>query len=1195
MVHANLGSEFLSQPRAILAVDLEETDVLHLHRAERADGLVTALADVLASPLDDPMQPEVISVPTRGVERWLTQQLSGHLGAAATRSDGVCANIDFPFPGRLVGGAMAAASGVDRLRDPWLPERAVWPLLDVVDECLAEPWLWSLAAHLGAIGAGPEADRRGRRFGSVRHIADLYDSYGVARPDMVCAWAGAPPADHASHALPPEAAWQAELWRHLRARIAVPSPAERLTPACARLRAEPALAAGLPARISIFGLTRLPDSYLQVLRALAVGRDVHLFLLHPSPVLWARINDASPGSPGALRRADDVTLELAQNPLLASWAHDAREMQLVLTRGGELAIDDHRPSQTRRATLLQRIQDDVRADRSPPGPPLPGRPDGRPTLDPGDDSLQVHACHGLARQVEVLRDAIFHALTQDPTLEPRDVIVMCPDIETFAPLIHATFGTGDVNPDDDRDAPGGDLVAGPPDLQVRMADRSLRQTNPVLGVVAELLSLAGARLTASQVLDLAGREPVRRRFGFDDDDLAQVQEWANATGVRWGLDAAHRAPFKLGWLGANTWRAGLDRVLLGVAMADEDQRLVGGVLPLDDVGSADIDLAGRFAELIDRLAAWLDVAGVEDAIPVDGWARAIAAAADALTATGERDAWQREQLQSMLDDVVAEATADHTRIAPGLTMTEIRSLLADRLRGRPTRANFRTGHLTVCTLVPMRSVPHRVVCLLGLDEGVFPRKAIRDGDDLLADDPYLGDRDARREDRQLLLDALMAAADRLIITYAGRDERTNAIRPPAVPVGELLDLVDRTVQLSGTGGDGTATGEARERVVVHHPLQPFDPRNFVVGLLIPGRPWSFDPIALDGARALTGARTGAPAFLAHPLPSPSAGPVEVEQLVRFVQHPVKAFLRQRLGVSVADYSEQVSDAVPVELDQLEAWGVGQRLLEARLDGAELDECVAAERARGILPPGAFAQPLLDKVLPVVEDVVAEARALAGGDGERGSVEINVRLTDRRLLVGSVPDVSGSLLRTVTYSRVGPKHRLATWVRFLVLTAAYPDRMFHAATVGRVRFGQGGETRVTVSRIAGFDGDPDSSRKLALHHLGQLIDLYDRGMREPLPLYCKTSAAYAEAVAQGRDAETAAQGTWESGWRFDQEDRELEHQLVLGGAAGLALLLTPPPGDDECGEGWALDEPTRFGRYARRLWDGLLSVEELVDL
>ena len=849
----------------------------------------------------------------------------------------------------------------------------------------------------------------------------------------------------------------------------------------------------------------------------------------------------------------------------------------------------------RRATLLQRVQDDVRADRSPPGPPLPGRPDARPTLDPGDDSLQVHACHGLARQVEVLRDAILHALTQDPTLEPRDVIVMCPDIETFAPLIHATFGAGDVGPEDDGDAPAGDQVAGPPDLQVRMADRSLRQTNPVLGVVAELLSLAGARLTASQLLDLAGREPVRRRFGFDDDDLAQVQGWANATGVRWGLDAAHRAPFKLGWLGANTWRAGLDRVLLGVAMADEDQRLVGGVLPLDDVGSANIDLAGRFAELIDRLAEWLDAAGDEDAKPVDGWTEAIAAAADALTATGERDAWQREQLESMLDDVVAEATADHTRDAPRLTLAEIRTLLADRLRGRPTRANFRTGHLTVCTLVPMRSVPHRVVCLLGLDEGVFPRKAIRDGDDVLLDDPHLGDRDSRREDRQLLLDALMAAADRLIITFAGRDERTNAIRPPAVPVGELLDLVDRTVSWSGTEGDGTATGKARERVVVHHPLQPFDPRNFAVGLLIPERPWSFDPIALDGARALTGGRSATPAFLAHPLPSPSPGPVEVEQLVRFVQHPVKAFLRQRLGVSVADYSEQVSDAVPVELDQLEAWGVGQRLLEARLDGAELDECVAAERARGILPPGAFAQPLLDKVVPVVEDVVAEARDLVGGDGERGSVEIHIRLGDGRLLVGSVPDVSGSLLRTVTYSRVGPKHRLATWVRFLVLTAAYPERMFHAATVGRIRLGQGGERRVTVSRIAGLDGDPDSGRKLAMHHLGQLIDLYDRGMREPLPLYCKTSATYAEAVAQGRDAETAARGSWESGWRFDQEDRELEHQLVLGGAASWASLLTPPPGDDEYGEGWAVDEPTRFGRYARRLWDGLLSVEELIDL
>jgi exodeoxyribonuclease V gamma subunit len=618
-------------------------------------------------------------------------------------------------------------------------------------------------------------------------------------------------------------------------------------------------------------------------------------------------------------------------------------------------------------------------------------------------------------------------------------------------------------------------------------------------------------------------------------------------------------------------------------MADEQQRLVGGVLPLDDVGSGDIDLAGRFAEFIDRLHSALEQ--MSDAKSVDRWAEAIADGADALTAVDGPDSWMREQLEALLDDVVTEATADHSVAAPSLNLPELRSLLADRLRGRPTRANFRTGHLTICTLVPMRSVPHRVVCLLGLDEGIFPRKVARDGDDLLLNDSHVGDRDPRREDRQLLLDALLAATDRLIITYAGRDERTNAERPPAVPVGELLDVADRTV---GTGG----ADPARRQIVVHHPLQPFDPRNFTIGQLVPEQAWSFDPVALEGARALSVDRIETPPFLRGPLPSHTIEPLEVEQLVRFVQHPVKAFLRQRLGITVSDYSEDVSDALPVELDQLEAWSLGQRLLEARLDGADVGQCVAAEIARGILPPGAFAQPILDRVGPMVEDLVSAAGVLVGG-GERGSVEVNLHLSDRRSLVGTIPDVSGALLRIVTFSRVGAKHRLAAWVRFLALTATYPEEGFHAATIGRPR--SPGEARVAVSRLVAFEGDPDSRRKLALHHLLELVELYDRGMCQPLPFYCKSSAAYAEAVAAGKEPRAAAKKVWESGWAYDKEDKELEHQLVLGGTVPFAALVESGPGEDEAGEGWALDETTRFGRYARRLWDGLLSCEQLVEL
>lgn len=1116
--------------------------MLHVHRAERADRLADGLADTLLTPLNDPFEPDVVAVPTRGIERWLTQRLSTRLGTTSeTRQDGVCANVEFPFPARLIQGALATATGIDPEDDPWVAERSVWPLLEVVDECLGEPWLQTLARHLEGARGGPEDPMR--RFGAVRHIADLFDRYGVHRPEMVCAWAAGTNGDGD--------AWQPELWRRLRARIGAPSPAERLKPACERIRSEPGLL-DLPARLSLFGLTRIPRSYLDVLAAIAEHRDLHLFVLHPSPALWGAVKKALQDGRPITNRSEDRTATAPANRLLASWGRDVRELQLALANAGEATGHHHELPPAEDHTLLTRIQKDIREDRQPPEPAA---------LDPADDSIQVHACHGRARQVEVLRDVVLHLLEDDPTLEPRDVIVMCPDIETFAPLIQATFGSGrrtdeDDDEEEDRDPSQQRL----PDLRVRLADRSLRQTNPVLGVVSQLLALADQRATASQLLDLAGRDPVRRRFGFDDDDLSRMQEWVAGSGIRWGFDAAHREPFKLGSLHANTWRRGLDRMLVGVAMSEEDSRLVQGVLPLDDVDSGAIDLAGRFAEFVDRTKAAAD--SLTEPKPIAEWIEAIAGAADSLTATSERESWQRRELQRLLGDVAGEASGEATKRAPDLELADIRVLLADRLRGRPTRANFRTGHLTVCTLVPMRSVPHRVVCVLGLDDGEFPRRMRRDGDDLLLSEPHVGDRDPRTEDRQMLLDALMAATERLIITYTGNDERTNLRRPPAVPVGELLDIV----------------GPARDRVVTHHPLQSFDPRNFVPGKLVPGRPWSFDPQALAGAKALRRPRSPAEPFLPAPLPRRDDSVIELDNLVRFVENPVKAFLRDRLGISVSEFFDEVQDELPVELDGLGKWGVGQRLLDGVMAGAELEACKQAELARGTLPPGHLALPVLDEVGAIVAQLASEAKTIAGEDwGASGSLDVNVALPDGRTLAGTVTGVCGDTIRVISYSRVRPRDRLRAWVRLLALTAARPERRFESLVIGRARAG-GFHSDVTVARIAPVGGD-------ALAQLEILIDLYDRGMREPLPMSSDASAAYAQGGA------VAAEKAWASTFDYPKEDRQPEHLLAYGGEIPLSELLAPSPQPDES---WYEDEPSRFGAYARRLWEGLLAREVIAE-
>jgi exodeoxyribonuclease V gamma subunit len=1077
--------------------------VLHLYRSTRADGLVARLSLAVT----DPLAPAVVVVPTRGIERWVAQRL------AVDR--GICANVRFPSPRRLLADAVAAASGIAPDEDAWRPERVAWEVLAVVDEHLDEPWLKALRRHL-TDDAGIE--RRHRRLGAARHVAGLFDRYARHRPAMVRAWAEGRDVDEHADALPDDCLWQPQLWRHVAQRLAAPDPAARIEQAIASLADDPQVV-DIPDTISFFGLTRLSASDLQVVNALAVHRDVHLLLLHPSPGLWSRL--AEHNRPASGRRADDTTTLVPQHRLLRSWGHDVRELQLVLGACAEaLAPDPEQPDTAAPTTQLQALQQAIRDDEERP-------------LPPADGSIQVHACHGRARQVEVLRDTVLHLLADDPTLEPRDVIVMCPDVETYAPLIQATFGA--------HDAAADDAPRNGPDLRVRLADRAVRQTNPVLALSATLLDLATQRVTASQVLDLADRAPVRRRFGLTDDDLTRLETWVADSGIRWGLDAAHRAPYRLQSVPEGTFDAGLDRVALGAAMAENGLPLFDNVLPLDDVDSQAIALAGRFAELTDRLQTAID--DLAQPKPLAAFAAALAHHTDALGQAAPGEEHERLELTRLLDDATAEAHGSTT----ALTLPELRGLLADRLQGRPTRANFRTGALTVCTLMPMRSVPHRVVCLLGLDDGAFPRAAPHDGDDLLLRDPRIGERDPRQEDRQLLLDALMAATDTLVVTYTGRSERTNEELPPAVPIGELLDVL---------GPD----------VVTHHPLQPFDPDNFD-----PAAPRSFDPVLKAGAEALQDPRPPQP-FLREPLPAHSEEVVALDDLLRFVAHPVKAFLRQRLGVSLAGLDDEPQDDLPLELDGLQRYELRQWLLDRRLEGAERDRAGQAAFSRGGLPAlEARRRDELNGALAETDTLLAAAREVMGGHEAR-SLDVHLTLPDGRILNGTVPGLHGPHLLAVRAARLAAKHRLESWVRLLAAVATEPDAVDVAVTMGK-----DAATTIRAPR--------DDRQAWALGHLATLVDLRDRGLREPLPLVCKTSAAWAaRALREQPYGDEDARKAWVSRWQgdkfFEGEHEQPEHALVFGDKAPFEVLTGSEPRDDER---WDPRDTARFHALARRLW------------
>ena len=397
--------------------------------------------------------------------------------------------------------------------------------------------------------------------------------------------------------------------------------------------------------------------------------------------------------------------------------------------------------------------------------------------------------------------------------------------------------------------------------------------------------------------------------------------------------------------GHNTWRAGLDRILLGVAMSGEDHRRIGAALPLDDIASGDIDLAGRLAELADRLGECL--AALQRAAGVHEWMRALRVGVRRLGDVAPADTWQVTQFERELARIEESAGGGGTRLG----LADVRALFDARLGGRPTRANFRTGTLTVCTMVPMRSVPHRVVCLVGLDDGVVPRAGFVDGDDVLARRPLTGERDVRSEDRQLLLDAIMAATETLVVTYTGADEHTGASVPPAVPLGEILDAVDTVTDAS-----------VRDRVLVRHPLQAYDDRNLTPGELGVPSAFSFDRSALAAASVARGGRRPRPVFLDRALPPRPTADVNLDDLKTFLAHPARAFLRGRLDVAAPLEAEELADAIPIDLDGLQKWDIGDRILRDLLAGLEPEATFTAELLRGTLPPGNLGQAALEEVV-----------------------------------------------------------------------------------------------------------------------------------------------------------------------------------------------------------------------------------------
>jgi exodeoxyribonuclease V gamma subunit len=919
------------------------------------------LAWMARHPLN-PLEDEWVLVQSNGVAQWLRLALAQ---TPERGGMGIAAALKTELPSRFQWLAYRAVLGDDAVPpvSPFDKPLLVWRLMRLLPDLLAEDVFTPLRRFLE-----DDADMR-KRHQLAERLADLFDQYQVYRADWLADWGFGRDEVVTSrggrHAVADEMRWQPRLWRALQDDVGAQDATSSRAAVHQRFMAAAQAWSGerpaeLPRRIVVFGISSLPQQSLEVLAALAPWTQVLMCVHNPCAHDWSHIvadkdllraermrQRRRVGSEGEI--ADDG-LHLHAQPLLAAWGKQGRDfIRLLDMYDAHEAYADRVSAIGQRidvfdandgSTLLRQLQDDIRDLR-----PLGETRAHWPAVQAADASMRFHVAHGPQREVEILHDQLLAAFAADPTLRPRDVIVMLPEVGVYAPHVQAVFGLR--TSEDARHIP------------YSLADQAQRHHDPLLGALERLLALPQSRVAVSDVLDWLEVPALRTRFGIEAAQLPLLQRWVAAANVRWGLHAEQRRALDLPQAEAhNSWDFGLQRMLLGYAVGGGAHW--AGIEPLDEIGGLDAALLGPLAQLLETLQTHWRVLG-QPATPAEWGERLRALLADCFLAEADADVFTMRRLDQALQTWLDACTAANLHDA--LPLSVVREHWLAQIDQPALNQPFFAGAVTFATLMPMRAIPFRIVALLGMNDGDYPRSRIPMDFDLMAQDWRPGDRSRREDDRYLFLEALLSARDRLHVSWVGRSIHDQSERAPSVLVAQLREHLAAGWRL--VDDEGLPQDKAGERLLsaltVAHRLQPFHPAYFTLGgdarLFSHAHEWRAGLLATQATEATE-------AMLpTEPLPAfKFDGPLTLRVLSHFIKEPARSFMQLRLGVHFDADDAVVQDQEPFALDGLQNWQLQDELIQAQKAALEADapreealaEALASMARRGILPAGEFA-------------------------------------------------------------------------------------------------------------------------------------------------------------------------------------------------------------------------------------------------
>ncbi len=1017
--------------------------------SNRLENLVEQLALELRAPLSSPLDKDLIIVQSQGMARWVSMELA--------RINRICANCFFPFPNAFLNHlCKKLLPGVSE--SPMFDAHALaFRIMTILPGCLHKPEYSTLRSYL-------LDDQEGiKLFQLSSRIADLFDQYLVFRPGMVLGWEqGETPADSNQH-------WQADLWLEINTPMESMHRARLREVLLERLSRDDVDVLSLPKRVSAFGISHLPLFHLQILAAVSRHVQVDLFLMNPCREYWGEIVTNKDirriRHHYETREIEPQDLHLDKgNRILATMGSLGRDFNSMIS---ELNCEQMEMFESpHRRTMLSTIQADIldlvepaapfglhtenRDDSTEAGPKAPHR-------FSGDSSIVIHACHSPMREIEVLYDSILAMLDEDPALMPRDILVMIPDIETYAPFIYAVFDT--IAQDKMR-------------IPFSVADRSIIKESRVIEGFMAILELTESRMEAGRVLYLLEYPVIREKFGLTEADLFRLEGWVKDVNIRWGRDADFRSRLGLPGMNENTWEAGIQRLLLGLTMTGKDQNLFSGILPYDNVEGEDSLLLGRF---LDFLACLFQVCtSLEQAKTISQWAAAFITILNQMFSSGDLFERDLQTLRKIIDQMVENARV--SEFENRLDIEVVKTCLRNSIEGNVFGSGFISGGVTFCAMLPMRSIPFKMICLVGLSTDVFPRDVRKLSFDLMAGHPMKGDRSRRDDDKYLFLEALISAREALYISYIGQSVQDNTRIVPSVLVSELMDYIhDRF---------GIEPGA----LVKHHPLQAFSPAYFQ-------EESPFFSYSRENFEAATRQNKAEPhqKIVAGSLDSPSDEwrQLDVETLGLFFKNPARFLLQKRLGIIFEELAVLPDDRENFRLEGLDKYLVEQELLHHQAQGIDLNDLKSAVHARGILPHAEIGSYEFNRMSL---DIKTYGDFLDGYIQKRTpESQVFKLIIDDFTLTGSLPGIYGDNCLYFRYTRFNPGDLIRLWIYHLVrccLTDVSPGKSFYMA------------------RDAIFEFGPVSD---SLMILKSLLSIFWEGLAEPIHFFPASSYAYAEQV------------------------------------------------------------------------------------